>query len=95
MVEASAAGAAKGGAVGTLAAGAVDVATGNGFDQLRAGLDIASQAAGDVLRGIFGGLPWEMSPSEIVEAVTGGAGGAEQVPATVVPYLMDLVGVVG
>lgn len=38
------------------------------------GLDRAAQVAGDVLRGIFGGLPWEMSASEIVDAVAGGAG---------------------
>lgn len=60
--------AAKAGA-GTAAAGAVTEVT--------VGLDRAAQAAGDVLRGIFGGLPWQMSPSEIVDAVTGGGQGAD------------------
>lgn len=37
-------------------------------------LEQATQAAGDVLRGIFGGLPWQMSWSEIVSAVSGKSG---------------------
>ena len=37
------------------------------------GLERAAQAAGDVLRGIMGGLPWEMDPFSIVEAVGGGS----------------------
>jgi len=44
------------------------------------GLEVAANAAGDVLRGIFGGLPWQMSSSEIVSAVT--------------PGLLDVLGVV-
>lgn len=73
-----------------------DAAEGNG-------LDIARQAAGDVLRGIFGGLPWEMSPSEIVDAVTpqfvdnliggGAADAAGQAAGVLVPYATELVGV--
>lgn len=48
------------------------------------GLDMAAQAAGDVLRGIFGGLPWEMDPGAIVDAVTGALPGAAQ------PGLIDV-----
>lgn len=82
--------------------GAADWAEGNGFDRARAaidsvrdaasrGLDRAAEAAGDTLRGIFGGLPWEMSPSEIVDAVTpGGAGSASDAAGMIV----DLVVVV-
>lgn len=42
--------------------GAADWAEGNGFDK-------AEAAAGEILRPIFGGVPWEMSASEIVDAV--------------------------
>ena len=38
------------------------------------GLERATAAAGDVLRGIFGGLPWSMDPTSIIEAVGGGGG---------------------
>lgn len=38
------------------------------------GLDKAAEMAGGVLNGIFGGLPWEMSASSIVDAVTGSGG---------------------
>jgi hypothetical protein len=59
--------------------GVADALEGNGLDR-------ASQAAGDTLRGIFGGLPWEMSAGEIVSAVTPDfienlvAGGASNAP---------------
>lgn len=58
--------AAKGAAAGFAGTVAADAA---------GGLDVAGRVAGDVLRGIFGGLPWEMSPGEIVHAVTGGLAG--------------------
>lgn len=48
------------------------------------GLDRAAQAAGDVLGGIFGGLPWEMDPSAIVDAV-----------AMISPYVLEVASVVG
>lgn len=54
---------AAGGAVGTIGAAAV------------VGLEKASAMAGEVLRGIFGAVPWELSWSEIVSAV-GGKGAA-------------------
>lgn len=54
---------AAGGAAAVFAG--LDVATGKGLD-----------VAAGVLDGIFGGMPWEMSPGEIVNAVTGGASGA-------------------
>lgn len=60
------------------------------------GLDKAADAAGDALRSIFGGtLPWNMSPGEIVDAVTGGGQAAPDGAATIVlPYATDLVGMV-
>jgi hypothetical protein len=58
------------------------------------GLDRAAQAAGDVLTGIFGGLPWEMSPGEIVDAVAGGGGSASEAPGVIVPYALDVAGVI-
>lgn len=42
--------------------GVADILEGNGLDK-------AEAAAGDVLRPIFGGVPWEMSADEIVDAV--------------------------
>lgn len=63
------------------------------------GLDVAGRVAGDVLRGIFGGLPWEMSPGEIVDAVVPNflpdvvPGAADEAAAMVVPYAVDAVGV--
>jgi hypothetical protein len=61
------------GSLGKIAAGtgAAGVVT-----ELTVGLDRAGQAAGGVLRGIFGGLPWKMTPGEIVDAVAGGLGEA-------------------
>lgn len=67
MVEAAGAKETAAGGVGAaVLAAAADVAEGSGLDK-------AAAAAGDVLRGIFGGLPWEMTPSEIVNAVANGA----------------------
>lgn len=83
-----------GGAGGIL--GGVDILEGNGLDR-------AEAAAGEVLRGIFGGLPWEMSPGEIVRAVVpdfienlagGSAEGANEAAGMLVPYLMDVLPVV-
>lgn len=47
-------------------------AVGGAVTEATVGLNKAASAAGDVLTGIFGGLPWEMSPSAIVDAVAGG-----------------------
>lgn len=55
----------------------IDVATGKG-------LDVAANVAGAVLEPIFGGLPWDMSPDAIVDAVTGGGGGNASEAATLV-----------
>lgn len=72
--------AAKGGAVGAGIGAVAENATN--------GLSRAAEAAGDVLRGIFGGLPWEMDASGIVDAVSPGV-----VDATSVA--VDLMGVAG
>ena len=72
--------AAKGGAAGAAATAATEATV---------GLERAFAAAGDVLQGIFGGLPWEMDPFEIVEAV-GGEGGAEAA-AVVVDVAVSLL----
>lgn len=86
----------KGLGLGTGAAGIADYLEGNGLDR-------AEAVAGDVLRGIFGGLPWEMSPGEIVRAVVpdfienlagGAAGNANEAAGMLVPYVLDLVPVV-
>lgn len=61
----------QGGIVGAAAAGS-EVAFG--------GLSRASSAAGDVLRGIFGGLPWEMA----ADAIASGGGDAAMVIMTVI-----------
>lgn len=58
------------------AKGALAGAAGGAAAGVTGGLKKAAGAAGDVLTGIFGALPWEMSPGEIVNAVTGGAAGA-------------------
>lgn len=39
------------------------------------GLQTAAAKAGPVLRSIFGGLPWNMDPSSIIDAVVGGVSG--------------------
>lgn len=96
--DASTVGKEAAGAVGSagVVGGAADLLEGNGLDR-------ASQAAGDVLRGIFGGLPWQMSPGEIVSAVTpdfienlggGSAEGASEAAGMLVPYVLDLLPVV-
>lgn len=56
---------------------------GGAADSAAQGLSTASDKAGDVLEGIFGGLPWELSATEIVDAVTG----------TVLPAALDAIGV--
>jgi len=61
----------SGPAKGGLGAGAAAAVT-----EVTVGLDRAAQAAGDTLRGIFGGLPWEMAADAITNAVGGGGGGA-------------------
>lgn len=43
------------------------------------GLDTAAAKAGDVLGGIFGGVPWELDPGAIVDAVAGGVSDAAPV----------------
>lgn len=48
------------------AAGMATVGVEAGFN----GLSRARAVAGDVLAGIFGGVPWEMGPDAIVDAVT-------------------------
>lgn len=65
----------QGGLVGAAAAGS-EAAFG--------GLSRASSAAGDVLRGIFGGLPWEMAADAITDAVASGGGDAAMVIMTVI-----------
>lgn len=51
------------GVAGVLGIGGIaDYAEGNGLDK-------AEDAAGEFLEPIFGGVPWEMSASEIVDAV--------------------------
>jgi len=52
---------------------AAGIGGGAALTELTVGLDRASAAAGDVLTGIFGGLPWEMAPEAIVDAVGGGS----------------------
>ena len=69
----------KGGAAGAAATAATEATV--GLERAA-----AAAAAGDVLQGIFNGLPWEMDPFEIVEAV-GGEGGAEAAAVVV-----DVVG---
>lgn len=54
--------------------GAVAGAGGTVAADMTVGLERATAAAGDVLRGIFGGLPWDLSPQSIIEAVGGGGG---------------------
>lgn len=63
------------------------------------GLDRAEAAAGEVLRGIFGGLPWEMSAGEIARAVTPDfvenlVGGGNEAAGMLVPYVLDVLPVV-
>jgi len=53
-------------------------------DAAAQGLSQAADAAGDVLRGLFGGLPWELSPDAIVDAVS-----------TLAVHTPDAVGVIG
>lgn len=81
MVDAQSA--AKVGAVGGAGGIAADVTV---------GLDRAAQAAGDVLNGIFGGLPWEMDPGAIVDAV---AGSSAQVIATGLEVTVDALVMLG
>lgn len=57
--------------------------------QVTNGLERAKEVAGDTLRGIFGGLPWEMAGKAISDAVSGGGDAA----ATVLPPALDVVGV--
>lgn len=64
------------GAIGGLFGGA-DYAEGGGFDKAAAaagevatGLGRAAQVAGDTLRNMFGGLPWEMGGQEVAEAAS-------------------------
>lgn len=58
-------------------------ALGGVADSASQGLSTAKEKAGDVLEGIFGGVPWEMSPDSIVDAVTG----------TLAPHALELIGV--
>ncbi|EMA01820.1 hypothetical protein C437_15411 [Haloarcula vallismortis ATCC 29715] len=59
---------------------------GTAITEATVGLEKAASVAGDTLTGIFGGLPWEMSPDAIVDAVAGGG-------AAVAPILTDVGGV--
>lgn len=81
MVDAQSA--AKVGAIGGAGGIAADVTV---------GLDRAAQAAGDVLNGIFGGLPWDLSPSAIVDAVMGSSA---QVIATGLEVTVDALVMLG
>lgn len=65
------------------ASGAIGGAVGAGA----AGLGRAAEVAGGILRGIFGGLPWDMDPGAIVNAVAGRV-------ADAVPVVVDAIGVV-
>lgn len=73
---------------GQAAAGATASAA---LTEATVGLEKAWQKAGDVLSGIFGGRPWEMSWQSIVDAV--GGQGADAA-GMLVPSLVEVVGVV-
>jgi hypothetical protein len=58
------------------------------------GLSRAGEAAGGVLNSIFGGLPWDLSPGGIVDAVAGGGGDAAAGAAGMVaPTVIHVAGV--
>lgn len=66
--------------------GAVGGAAGTAIADATVGLERAWSAAGGVLEGIFGGAPWDMAWTSIVDAVGGGGGEAA---AVIVPYALE------
>lgn len=68
--------------------GAIAGAAGAAITDFAVGLERAAAVAGDILTGIFGALPWNLTGQETAQAVNETAG-------VVVPVLPDAVGVVG